>query len=147
MSLAELKKRSKTGSLAEKLIKQVEQLDKPNGDGERFWKPTMGKDGTGYAVIRFLPAREPEWTDNFVKVYKHAFEGPGGQWLIENCPTTDAIGRKNCPICASNSQLWATGDKEKQNIARDRKRKLSYYSNIYVIEDPANPENEGKVFL
>jgi len=35
-------------------------------------------------------------------------------------------------------------DKE---IARKQKRKLSYYSNIYVVKDPKNPENEGKVFL
>lgn len=148
MSLADLKKKSKMGSLAEKLIKQVEKLnDKGGVEDERFWKPTMDKGGTGYAVIRFLPAREPEWTDTSVSIFSHAFQGPGGQWLIENCPTTESIGRKNCPICSSNSKLWATGDKEKQNIVRDRKRKLSYYSNIYVIEDPANPQNEGKVFL
>lgn len=43
--------------------------------------------------------------------------------------------------------MWNTGSKDNQNIVRDRKRKLSYYSNIYVVKDPAAPQNEGKIFL
>lgn len=145
MSFADLKKKSKMGSLTEKLIKQVEKLNSGSGDDredDRFWKPTLNKKTeTGYAVIRFLPAGEG-WDDEYVQAFSHAFQGPGGQWYIENCPTT--IGRK-CPCCENNSKDWATGDKQKQNIVRDRKRKLSYYANIYVIKDPDCPENEGTV--
>lgn len=85
------------GSLTEKLIKQVEKLNGGvrEGDDERFWKPTLNKKTeTGYAVIRFLPAGEG-WDDEYVQSFSHAFQGPGGQWLIENCPTT--VGR-NCPV-------------------------------------------------
>ena len=143
MSFANLKKQSKMGSLTEKLIKQVEKLNESgsSSDDDRFWKPTMDKGGTGYAVIRFLPAGQG-WEDEYVQVFNHAFQGPTGQWLIDNCPTT--LGRK-CPICDHNRDDWNTGSKEKQNVVRDRKRKLSYYSNIYIVKDPANPENEGKV--
>lgn len=145
MSFNELKKKSKIGSLTEKLIKQVEKLNTGSGnekDDERFWKPTLNKKTeTGYAVIRFLPAGEG-WDDEYVQAFSHAFQGPGGQWFIENCPTT--IDRK-CSCCENNSKDWATGDKQKQNIVRDRKRKLSYYSNVYVIKDPDCPENEGTV--
>ena len=143
MSFADLKKQSKMGSLTEKLIKQVEKLnDTGSKDDERFWKPVMDKGGTGSAVIRFLPA--PEGCDlPWVQVWSHAFQS-NGKWMIDNCLTT--LGQ-NCPVCEANRELWNTGSKDNQNIVRDRKRKLSYYSNIYVVKDPANPENEGKVFL
>jgi hypothetical protein len=143
MAFADLKKQSKMGSLTEKLIKQVDKLnDTGSKDDDRFWKPTMGKGDTGSAVIRFLPA--PEGCDlPWAQVWSHAFQGTGG-WLIDNCLTT--LG-KQCPVCEANRELWNTGNKDNQNIVRDRKRKLAYYSNIYVVKDPANPENEGKVFL
>jgi hypothetical protein len=143
MSFADLKKQSKMGSLTEKLIKQVEKLNETGSkDDDRFWKPAMDKGGTGSAVIRFLPAAagcELPWA----QVWSHAFQGPGG-WLIDNCLTTN---KGQCPICEANRELWNTGSKDNQNIVRDRKRKLSYYANIYVVKDPAAPENEGKVFL
>lgn len=143
MSFSELKKKSKMGSLTEKLIKQVEKLNSSTEkDDERFWKPTLNKKTeTGYAVIRFLPAGEG-WEDEYVQAFSHAFQGPGGQWYIENCPTT--IGQK-CVCCENNSKDWATGDKQKQNTVRDRKRKLSYYANVYIIKDPDCPDNEGTV--
>jgi hypothetical protein len=143
MSFADLKKQSKMGSLTEKLIKQVEKLnDTGSKDDERFWKPVMDKGGTGSAIIRFLPA--PEGCDlPWAQVWSHAFQS-NGKWMIDNCLTT--LGQ-NCPVCEANRELWNTGSKDNQNIVRDRKRKLSYFSNIYVVKDPANPENEGRVFL
>lgn len=143
MSFADLKKQSKLGSLTEKLIKQVEKLnDSGSKDDDRFWKPAMGKGDTGSAVIRFLPAH-PECELPWAQVWSHAFQSTGG-WLIDNCLTT--LGQQ-CPVCEANRELWNTGSKDNQNIVRDRKRKLSYYANIYVVRDPANPDNEDKVFL
>jgi len=50
-------------------------------------------------------------------------------------------------VSEENTRLWNTGVDADKEIARKRKRKLSYYSNIYVVSDPKHPENEGKVFL
>jgi len=143
MGFADLKKQSKMGSLTEKLIKQVEKLnDSGSKDDDRFWKPVMDKSGVGSAVIRFLPA--PEGCElPWAQVWSHAFQGPGG-WLIDNCLTS--INQK-CPVCEHNSGLWNNGTDAGKEVARKQKRKLSYISNIYVVKDPANPENEGKVFL
>jgi len=143
MSFQDLKKQSKMGSLTEKLIKQVEKLNETGSkDDDRFWKPSMDKGGTGSAIVRFLPA--PAGCDlPWAQVWSHAFQGPGG-WLIDNCLTTN---KGQCPVCEANRELWNTGSKDNQNIVRDRKRKLSYYANIYVVKDPANPQNEGRVFL
>ena len=143
MSFANLKKQSKLGSLTAKLVKEVEKLNTNGSSGDdRLWKLEVDKSGNGYAVIRFLPAPDNEDLP-FVKLYSHAFQGPGG-WYIENSLTT--LGGKD-PVSEYNSQLWNNGTDAGKEAARKQKRKLTYISNIYVVKDPANPENEGKVFL
>ena len=143
MSFAKLKKQSKLGSLTQKLVKEVEKMNNTGGQGDdRLWKLEVDKGGNGYAVIRFLPAPDGEDLP-FVKLYSHAFQGPGG-WYIENSLTT--LGQKD-PVSEYNSQLWNNGTDAGKDTARKQKRKLTYISNIYVVKDPANPENEGKTFL
>jgi hypothetical protein len=143
MSFADLKKQSKLGSLTAKLVKEVEKMNTSSGSSDdRLWKLDVDKSGNGYAVIRFLPAPNGEDLP-FVKLYSHAFQGPGG-WYIENSLTT--LGQKD-PVSELNSELWNNGTDAGKELARKQKRKLTYISNIYVVKDPANPENEGKVFL
>ena len=143
MSFKDLKKQSKLGSLTAKLVKEVEKMNNNGASGdERTWKLDVDKSGNGYAVIRFLPAPEGEDLP-FVKLYSHAFQGPGG-WYIENSLTT--LGGKD-PVSEYNTQLWNNGTDAGKETARKQKRKLTYMSNIYVVKDPTNPENEGKVFL
>ena len=143
MSFADLKKQSKLGSLTAKLVKEVEKMNTGGGSSDdRLWKLDVDKSGNGYAVIRFLPAPNGEDLP-FVKLYSHAFQGPGG-WYIENSLTT--LGQKD-PVSEYNSELWNNGTDAGKELARKQKRKLTYVSNIYVVKDPANPANEGKVFL
>ena len=143
-NFSNLKKQSSLGSLTEKLVKQVEKMSTTsnNGADERLWKPEMDKTGVGSAVIRFLPAPDGEEVP-WAKMYSHAFQGNGG-WYIENSLTT--IGQKD-PVSEYNRGLWNSGNEKDKETVRKQKRKLSYYSNIYVVKDPANPSNEGKVFL
>ena len=143
MSFADLKKQSSLGSLTSKLVKEVEKMSNTSSSGDdRLWKPEMDKTGNGYAVIRFLPAPEGEELP-WAKMYSHAFQGPGG-WYIENSLTT--LGQKD-PVSEHNRELWNSGIDSDKDTVRKQKRKLSYYSNIYVVKDPANPANEGRVFL
>ncbi len=143
MSFSDLKKQSRLGSLTSKLVAEVEKINtKGNGADERLWKPSLDKSGNGYAVIRFLPAPEGEEIP-WAKVYSHAFQGPGG-WYIENSLTT--TGGKD-PVSEYNRDLWNSGNEADKDTVRKQKRKLSYYSNIYVVKDSTNPENEGGVFL
>jgi hypothetical protein len=140
-NFAALKKQS--GSLTAKLVKEVEKMSSASGSADdRFWKPEMDKTGVGSAVIRFLPAPDGEDLP-WVKLYSHAFQGPGG-WYIENSLTT--LGQKD-PVSEHNRELWNSGSEKDKETVRKQKRKLNYYSNIYVVKDPANPSNEGKVFL
>ena len=143
MSLAALKKQNSLDSLLGAAQRESAPQEKKSYVDERLWKPTMDKTGNGYAVIRFLPAPKGEDLP-WVKLWNHAFQGPTGQWYIENSLTT--LGN-NDPVSEYNSKLWNSGIESDKEIARRQKRKLSYYSNIYVVSDTANPQNEGKVFL
>ena len=143
MSLQALKKQNSLDSLLGAAQKESAPQEKKSYVDERLWKPVMDKSGNGYAVIRFLPASVDE-TLPWAKLWNHAFQGPTGQWYIENSLTT--LGQ-NDPVSEYNSKLWNSGVESDKEIARKQKRKLQYYSNSYVVSDSANPQNEGKVFL
>ena len=141
MSIEALKKQSNISSLIDEYNKQTTPETK-SFDDERFWKPELDKSGNGYAVIRFLPAPKGEdipWQ----RMFSHSFQGPGG-WYIENSLTTI---NKNDPVGEVNRRLWNTGSEADKETARRQKRKLSYYTNIYVVTDTKHPEYEGKVCL
>lgn len=139
MSFADLKSKSQDFS---SLTKELEKANSSSNGDDRFWKPTVDSAGNGFSIIRFLPA--PDGEDSpFIKLYSHAFQGPGG-WYIENSLTTN--GGKD-PVGEVNRKLWNSGSDTDKETARKQKRKLSYTANIYVVSDKANPENEGGVFL
>lgn len=140
MSFADLKRKSQNSFQI--LQKELEKSKSDSKSDDRFWKPELDASGNGYAVIRFLPAPDGE-TVPWAKLYSHAFQDVGG-WYIENSLTT--IGQ-NDPVGEVNRRLWNSGSESDKEIARKQKRKLSYYSNIYVVNDPKNPDNNGKVFL
>lgn len=143
-SLSELRKNR--GNF-DSLMKEVEKIANPTnerrGDDDRLWKPSVDKAGNGQAVLRFLPAPPGEELP-WVRVYDHGFQGPTGKWYIENSLTTI---NKPDPLGELNSELWNSGIEANKEIARKQKRRLSYISNVLVVKDPSNPENEGKVFL
>jgi hypothetical protein len=123
-------------------LSKVNGTSESKGSDERFWTATVDKAGNGYAVIRFLPS-PPDEDVPFVRVFDHGFQGPGG-WYIENSLTT--LGKQD-PVSEYNSKLWNSGIEANKEIARKQKRRLHFISNIYVVSDPSNPANEGKVFL
>ncbi|AUR85768.1 single-stranded DNA-binding protein [Vibrio phage 1.081.O._10N.286.52.C2] len=131
-------KRKSPAMLQEKLEKMTQ---KKSFDKSDEWKLSTDKLGNGSAVIRFLPAKSDDDLP-FVKIFTHGFK-ENGNWFIDNCPSTIDLP---CPVCAANGELWQTEDEDNQNIARKRKRTLSYWANIVVIKDEAAPDNEGKVF-
>jgi len=126
------------------LMKEVEKLDAPQGkDDLNVWKPTVDQAGNGYAIIRFLPAPQGEDMP-WVQIWNHGFQGPTGKWYIENSLTTL---KQADPVSELNSELWNSGLESNKEVARKQKRRLSYYSNVLVVEDSGNPANNGKVFL
>lgn len=143
MSLSTLKKSNSLDALLGAAKAENAPQDKKSYTDERIWKPVVDKTGNGYAVIRFLPAVDGEDMP-WAKVWNHVFQGPTGQWYIENSLTT--VGQ-NDPVSEMNSAYWNSGVESDKEIARRQKRKLQYFANIYVVSDPTNPHNEGKVML
>jgi len=127
-------------------LRQAMESASPTGEkksysDDNYWKPELDKSGNGYAVVRFLPTPSEEEMP-WVSYFDHGFQGPGG-WYIEKSLTT--IGKQD-PVSEYNTQLWNTGIEANKEQARKQKRRLHYVSNIYVVSDPKNPHNEGKVF-
>ena len=143
MTLDSLKSSNSLNKLLDAAKGESTPQEKKSYVDERLWKPELDKSGNGYAVIRFLPASQNEDLP-WAKVWNHAFQGPTGQWYIENSLTT--INQKD-PVSEHNTKLWNTGLESDKEVARKQKRKLQYFSNIYVVSDTKHPENEGKVFL
>ena len=131
-------------NLMSKITENLEDNKKKSFVDDRFWKPTRGQDGSGYAVVRFLPGTDTEKTP-WVKLYSHAFKGGmTGKWYIENSRTT--LGESD-PVSDFNTKLWNSGIESNKDQARQQKRRTSYITNVLVLKDPENPSNEGKVFM
>ena len=143
MSLESIKKSNSLDKILAAVKTETAPVEKQSYVDERLWKPELDKSCNGYAVIRFLPSSDNEAMP-WAKLWNHAFQGPTGKWFIENSLTT--LNQKD-PVSEYNSSLWNSGVESDKEIARRQKRKLQYYSNIYVVADPQHPENEGKVFL
>tara|TARA_Y100001937_G_scaffold125592_1_gene192741 strand:+ start:603 stop:1499 length:897 start_codon:yes stop_codon:yes gene_type:complete len=141
MGFSDLKKKSRDIGALTAAVDKINKKSESYKD-DRFWRPELDKSSNGFAVIRFLPPVDGEDIP-WARLFSHGFQGPGG-WYIENSRTT--IGDKD-PVSEMNSELWNSGLESDKEIARQRKRRLNYISNILVVSDPANPHNEGKVFL
>ena len=129
----------------EKIANQFK--DNQGKEDPTFWKPKRDKAGNGLAIIRFLPAPAGEPSPT-VRIYSRSFQGPTGKWYIENDRTS--LGEDD-PVNDFNRSLVGTEKYEnlpakiKEQLSA-QKRKTKFISNIYVIKDSNNPENEGKVF-
>lgn len=146
-SFNQLKKASSLGELTQKLVEQAEKLSGASSsrDDRIFTVERDKKSGNGFAIVRFLPP-PPNEPSAFVKLVNHNFQY-NGKYLNENCPKHTPGVKRDCPICDSNRELWATEIKANQDICSLRKLRTSYYMNVYILKNPADPEKEGKVML
>lgn len=142
ISIADLQ--AKQNALLSKIKNKVESNNSGSYQDERFWEPTFDKEKGGGAVIRFLP--NPDGADAlpYAKVTTHFFQGSSGKYYVESSLRT--LDQKD-PVGELNYRLFNSGITSNQNQARNQKQKPRWTANILVIRDPANPENEGKVFL
>lgn len=130
------------GNFLETLNQKIKESNTTFEPDARYFQVTKDKAGNGVALVRFLPGKDTPW----VRYWSHSFEYNGG-WYIENSRTSL---KEDDPVSEYNKLLWDSGKEEYKefvSLKPGTKRKLNYVSNIYVIEDPANPENNGKVFL
>lgn len=129
------------------------QANTAYGKDDRFYTLSKDKDGNGAALIRFMPDSEKGMIQQLYKINTTISKNGKKRFVSEFSPTT--IGSP-CPFQEKWQSLWNAGKKE--NILDENKnvieygskafgRATRYVANIKVLKDPANPENEGKIFL
>ena len=140
-------RQSALSSLQQKVASTAEQ-----GGGNkdpRVWKLHIDKTTkVGSAVIRFLPSGGYDETGNMLRVpwaewFEFSFKTPAGNYWNRSLKT---LG-KDDPVAELNAMQWERNQGDDQDKVKGRKRKTRYKGNIVVVNDPANPENNGKVFL
>lgn len=119
--------------------KLKEKFEKKNNfvRDPRFWVVSRDEAGNGSAIIRFLPNKNLK-DYPFVESYKHSFKLNNKNFIDRCLKTID----KDCPICE-----WCSSQDKEFVKKHQIYRKTNYIHNILVENDPANPENNGKVFI
>jgi len=99
------------------------------------------KPGNTY-TLRLIPfVKDPSKT--FFHYYSHGWVSEmTGQFQSAISPQT--WGERD-PIAEARYRLSRTGSEEEKEKARALNRKENWLVNVYVVKDPDNPENEGKV--
>lgn len=139
-SFAELKKSA--DEFNSKIAESVKTANSYQDDKDpRVWYPAVDAAGNGVSVVRFLPP-PPGEDEAFVRTWSHFFKGPGGMWYNELSLTT--LGLPD-PCSEYNNKLWNTDMEANKKQASAQKRKTNYYTNVHVINDALNPENNGTV--
>ena len=145
--------------------------EKPKYDtDERFYVLSKNKDGGSKVKIRFIPSLSADgtqfqqWTTQKVhgiNWYQKAMDkNSPKRWANMICRCNQGSEEKTCPVCqygfAKGGEIQKKdGDKHKNDP--DQVLRKKYYqefvskdeiiTNIMVVKDPENPENEGKIFL
>lgn len=93
-------------------------------------------------VVRLVPnINEPKST--IYHYYHHSWNSLAtGQFITALCPTTYG---ESCPIDSYVLKTYNNGTSEEREKIRPITRKENWMVNAYVVSDPTNPENEGKV--
>ena len=112
---------------------------------KRFWKLSKDETGRGSAIIRLVTDKNKL---PYVRIFHYNSKKSIQQgdkkkdlWLIADSPATINLPD---PIQEHYFNLKNDGN---EKAAEFFKRKVKYITNIIVVKDPANPENDGKVFL
>jgi hypothetical protein len=120
-------------------IKESLHVEKPASSGFRnFLRMEVGKT----YLVRFVPNMgDPKST--FFHYKHHGFTSNAtGQYVDATCPRE--FGDR-CPICEARFKLYKTKDEADRNLAYMIRPHEKHLANIYVVNDPTNPENEGTV--
>jgi hypothetical protein len=117
---------------------------KKSGKDERVFVPTVNEKNIAKVEMRFIAN-----CDGSVPIAaeaKHWFQDDGG-YFVENCPNVlrEKAVKGVCPVC---DDMWKN---DYYNTDKDlydsRSANKYFYTNVLIIDDKANPINNGKVFL
>jgi len=133
------------GDLEKKLNANITSKKKSFID-DRFWKLSRDENESGGAIIRLIPDSSGV---PFIQRFSHGISSFDSvqkrqRWYLHNSPQTIGLP---CPASELSRSLFTIGSEEAKKEAKKFNRKMQFVTNIKVIKDPANPQNEGKIFL
>lgn len=113
-----------------------------NKNNESSFKEIMKFEPGKTYLVRLVPnVLEPKNT--IYHYYHHSWKSLAtGQFVTTLCPSTYG---ESCPIDSYVLKTYNTGSAEDKSRLKEISRKENWMVNAYVISDPTNPENEGKV--
>lgn len=117
-------------------------LNKKTTNTESSFKDFMKTEMNKTYIVRLLPNVEaPDRT--FFHYFHHMWKSVMTNNMVSFlCPTT--YGEK-CPVEEYRAKAYRTKNEVEIEKTRPVKRNESWLANVYVVKDPTNPENEGKV--
>lgn len=123
-------------------IKQSLSSDKKEGGGNGLYKEILKFSAGNTYQVRLIPnPSSPK--DTIFRYYNHGWNSNAtGKYVTALCPTTFG---ETCPIDAYYLKTYRTGTESEKSSAAVLSRKEAWMVNVYVISDPENPENDGKV--
>ena len=122
-------------------IKQSLSTEKGQGGSGLYKEILKFTPGNTYQVRLVPNPNSPKET--IFHYYNHAWTSNStGKFITALCPTTFG---ESCPIDAYYLKTYRTGTESEKSSAAVLSRKEGWMVNVYVVSDPSNPENEGKV--
>lgn len=123
-------------------IKQSLSSNKNEGGGNGLYKEILKFTAGNTYQVRLVPnPTSPK--DTIFHHYTHGWNSNAtGKYVTAMCPTTFG---DTCPIDAYYLKTYRNGTDSEKEAAKVLSRKEGWLVNVYVISDPTNPENEGKV--
>lgn len=115
-------------------------------------KTKTGSNGTYKEILKFTAGNTyqirlvPNPNNPAEPIFHHYTHGwnsnATGKYVSAMCPTTFG---DTCPIDSYYLKTYRNGTESEKEAAKVLSRKEGWFVNAYVISDPTNPENEGKV--
>ena len=123
-------------------IKQSLSSGKNESNGNGLYKEILKFTSGNTYLVRLVPnPNSPKET--IFHYYNHGWNSNAtGKYVTALCPTTFG---DSCPIDAYYLKTYRTGTDSEKEAAKVLSRKEGWMVNVYVVSDPSNPENEGKV--
>lgn len=124
------------------LFESIKEALNKNTPTESSFKDFMKTEVDKTYIVRLIPnVNNPERT--LFHYYNHTWKSNLSNNIVSVlCPNT--YGEK-CPIDEYRSKIYNSKDQNEIDKMRPIKRNENWLVNVFVVKDPTNPENQGKV--
>jgi hypothetical protein len=126
------------------LFESLQEIIHNKSNYDSAFKDFMKLEADKTYVVRLIPNVE-DISKTWYNYSQHIWDSVvTGKKVSTLCPNTY---KEKCPICEYRSKIWATDNKELINTITPLRKNKRWLYNAYIVKDPTNPDNEGKIKL